>query len=93
MRLYFFTILTCGKLLTKVPNKIVTDDVNQYQAVISKYQDTDINLLLCRCTSALVYYGLSLNTGNLAGDPYMNFFFSGLVEIPAYTISAIVLQL
>ncbi len=40
-----------------------------------------------------MYYGLSLNTGNLAGDPYMNFFYSGLVEIPAYTISAVVLQL
>lgn len=32
------------------------------------------------------YYGLSLNTGNLSGDFYLNFFLSGLVEFPAYTL-------
>ncbi|XP_072032143.1 organic cation transporter protein-like [Amphiura filiformis] len=40
--------------------------------------------------NALVYYGLSLNTGSLAGDPYLNFFLSGAVEIPAYIVSTIV---
>ncbi|CAH1797125.1 unnamed protein product [Owenia fusiformis] len=32
----------------------------------------------------LVYYGLSLQTGYLAGNLYLNFFLSGLVEVPAY---------
>ncbi|CAH1781929.1 unnamed protein product [Owenia fusiformis] len=36
--------------------------------------------------NALVYYGLGLNTRNLAGDPYLNFFFSGLVEIPGVAV-------
>ena len=46
-----------------------------------------------RCTSALVYYGLSLNIGSLAGDTYLNFFLSGLVEVPAALISAVVLNM
>lgn len=32
----------------------------------------------------ITYYGLSWNTNNLAGNPYMNFIISGAVEIPAY---------
>ena len=36
-----------------------------------------------RLVVSMVYYGLSLNTGNLGGDFYLNFFLSGLVEIPA----------
>ncbi|XP_019630105.1 PREDICTED: organic cation transporter protein-like [Branchiostoma belcheri] len=36
---------------------------------------------------SLVYYGLSLNTSNLGGDDYLNFFISGVVEIPAYISS------
>ena len=32
----------------------------------------------------LVYYGLSLSAGQLAGNLYVNNFVSGIVEIPAY---------
>ena len=32
----------------------------------------------------MVYYGLSLSTGDLGGNPYVSFFLSGLVEVPAY---------
>jgi len=35
----------------------------------------------------LVYYGLSLSVGQLAGNLYVNNFISGFVEIPAYTSS------
>ncbi|PIK49230.1 putative solute carrier family 22 member 5-like [Apostichopus japonicus] len=31
----------------------------------------------------LGYFGFALTTGNLAGDPYLNFFLSGLIELPA----------
>ena len=34
----------------------------------------------------MVYYGLSLNTSNLAGDPYFNFFIAVAVEYPALTL-------
>ncbi|XP_038073511.1 organic cation transporter protein-like [Patiria miniata] len=40
--------------------------------------------------NSLVYYGLSLNTDSLAGNPYLNFFLSGAVEIPAYIVSSAV---
>jgi len=59
------------------------------------------NKLLCRyaivmcllwLVNSMVYYGLSLSTEELAGDPYMNFFLSGLAEVPAYTLSIFVLQ-
>ncbi len=32
-------------------------------------------------TNTLVYYGISFNTSDLAGDPYLNFTLSGIVEI------------
>ncbi|XP_053398435.1 organic cation transporter protein-like [Mercenaria mercenaria] len=35
---------------------------------------------------ATVYYGLSLNTGNLGGDFYLNFLLQGVSEFPAYVI-------
>ena len=34
----------------------------------------------------LAYYGLSLSTPSLDGDPYLNFFLSGLVEMPATVV-------
>ena len=41
---------------------------------------------------SMVYYGLSLNTGNLGGDFYINFTISGLVEFPAYTLCLLLLD-
>jgi len=51
-------------------------------------------LIMCYlwCVSSLVYYGLSLSTGSLAGDRYVNFFLSGIVEVPAYLAAAAALQ-
>lgn len=40
-------------------------------------------LLLNWLTNTLVYYGISFNTTELIGDPYMNFFLSILVEFIA----------
>ncbi|XP_048767294.2 organic cation transporter protein-like isoform X2 [Ostrea edulis] len=44
------------------------------------------------CVVSMVYYGLSLNSGNLAGDFYLNFFLTGLVEFPAYTLCLVLLD-
>jgi len=35
----------------------------------------------------MVYYGLSLNTPNLYGDMYINFFIGQMVEIPSVTVT------
>lgn len=42
--------------------------------------------------NALVYYGLSLGSDNLGGDPYINLFIAGAVEIPAYILCVLLLN-
>ncbi|CAC5415437.1 SLC22A4_5 [Mytilus coruscus] len=42
--------------------------------------------------ASMANYGLSLNTFDLSGDYYLNFFLSGLAEFPAYTICLIFLD-
>lgn len=39
-----------------------------------------------RFVCSLVYYGLTLNVGDLGGNIYANLALSGLIEIPAYPI-------
>lgn len=41
---------------------------------------------------SFVYYGLTMNTGNLSGNIYTNFFFNTLVEFPAYIICVLLLN-
>ena len=51
-----------------------------------------MGLIFCsRFSNSLVYYGMTLSTPSLGSDPYLAFFLSGLVEIPAniYTMWAI----
>ncbi|KAF6721099.1 Solute carrier family 22 member 5 [Oryzias melastigma] len=38
------------------------------------------------------YFGLSLNTSNLSGNPFMNCFLSAISEVPAYIVSTLVLR-
>lgn len=45
-----------------------------------------VKMLFCWFVSALVYYGLSLNAGSLAGSAYVNNVLSGLSEIVGCTI-------
>ncbi|XP_021380014.1 organic cation transporter protein-like isoform X2 [Mizuhopecten yessoensis] len=44
------------------------------------------------CALGMVYYGLSLNSGNLGGNFYLNFCVSGLMEFPAYTMTVLLLD-
>ncbi|XP_033741881.1 organic cation transporter protein-like [Pecten maximus] len=44
------------------------------------------------CIVSMMYYGLSLNAGNLGGDFYLNMFLSGLVEIPANAMALLLVD-
>lgn len=46
-----------------------------------------LNVMLCWFANSIVYYGLSLSTGTLEGNPYFMLFIMGLVEIPSYVLT------
>ena len=54
--------------------------------------DKYVPLFDFRFTLIISYYGLTLNTSNLHGSPYLNCFISGAAEIPAYTATWLALQ-
>ena len=45
-----------------------------------------------RLVNAMVYYGLTLGTDDIGGDPYINFCIAGAVEIPAYILCMLILN-
>lgn len=49
-------------------------------------------LFFPRITYTLVYFGFALTTGDLAGDPYLNFFLSSVVELPARIFPLFILK-
>ena len=40
----------------------------------------------------MVYYGLALNSGDLGGDIFMNFFLQSLMDIPALVVVVVLLD-
>ncbi|KFM67684.1 Organic cation transporter protein, partial [Stegodyphus mimosarum] len=49
-----------------------------------KMRSRVLNMIYLWIVNAFMYYGLSYNTNDLAGNPYLNFFLAGALEIPAY---------
>ena len=75
--------------------------VNLYTIIISKSISRyyvcgiyvyDYGVLRCSMVVFLVYYGLSLSAGQLAGNFYVNNFIVGFVEIPGYISAFFVSQ-
>ncbi|KDR23392.1 Organic cation transporter protein [Zootermopsis nevadensis] len=50
------------------------------------------NIVLNWFANSLVYYGLSLNTGKLFGNPYLVLFIVGLVEYPSYIMIVLLMD-
>ncbi|XP_060072919.1 organic cation transporter protein-like isoform X2 [Ylistrum balloti] len=83
-----------------LPAKILDRDINEDKKTEKIYKIFSSRVLLIRTmiilynwmVVSMTYYGLTLNSGNLSGDVYLNFFFSGCVEFPAYIISIIFLD-
>lgn len=51
-----------------------------------------LNIFFNWMVNSGVYYGLSLNTSNLGGNPYLNFVISGAVELPGLALATILLD-
>lgn len=51
-----------------------------------------LNVCFCWFANSLVYYGLSLSTGKLNGNPFTILFLMGLVEMPSYAVIILVLD-
>lgn len=51
-----------------------------------------LNVCLCWFSNSLTYYGLSLSTGKLYGNPFLILFILGLVEFPSYFTVILVLD-
>ena len=41
-------------------------------------------MIVCRFVMGFTYYGISMHTGDLGGNPYVTFILSALVELPSY---------
>lgn len=52
-----------------------------------------LNVCFCWFANALVYYGLSLSSGKLHGNPFLILFIMGLVEFPSYIALVFTLDL
>ncbi|XP_046654329.1 organic cation transporter protein-like [Daphnia pulicaria] len=52
-----------------------------------------LNISLNWFANSLVYYGLTLNSGSLVGDPHLMLFISGIIEVPAYLLSAKIIDI
>ena len=42
---------------------------------------------ICRFVMGFTYYGISMHTGDLGGNPYVTFILSALVEFPSYLLA------
>ncbi|XP_056099406.1 organic cation/carnitine transporter 2-like [Rhinichthys klamathensis goyatoka] len=58
----------------------------------SEIRKTTFMCLLLWMAINIGYFGLSLNTANLSGDPFLNCFLSAVTEVPAYIVSTFLLK-
>ncbi|KAJ8315874.1 hypothetical protein KUTeg_008024 [Tegillarca granosa] len=79
----WYDILMCPTFAIKI----------NFQYTVLKITCKFICCPTCSCVVSMVFYGLALNSGNLGGDFYLNFFLQGLVEIPAYTLCLVLLNI
>ncbi|KAG8183928.1 hypothetical protein JTE90_029032 [Oedothorax gibbosus] len=63
-------------------------DMVRYPGLRKKF----IIVTICWISNGMSYYGLQLNTENLAGSPFVNFFLLALSEAPGYFVSWFVME-
>ena len=81
--------------------KIISDDWDSCFITIGCTENyvSQLTVILCiahnfffRFVNAFVYYGLTQNTNELAGNPFVNFALYGFLEIPAYLLTILALK-
>uniref|UniRef100_A0A3Q0S856 Solute carrier family 22 member 5 n=1 Tax=Amphilophus citrinellus TaxID=61819 RepID=A0A3Q0S856_AMPCI len=60
--------------------------------IIIKIMVITFNFCIFRMAINIGYFGLSLNTSNLSGNPFVNCFLSATTEVPAYIVSTWLLK-
>lgn len=69
---------------------------NNVLATIKLFKDDCIKLFIMfdsrRIAVTLVYFGLTINATDIAGDKYMNFALASLVEIPACLLNWLLME-
>ncbi|XP_049703483.2 organic cation transporter protein [Helicoverpa armigera] len=80
-----------------VQNESETAEVDSRSILVQVIKSKRImcRLLVCSfwwITLTFVYYGLSINSVSLAGNSYVNFILTSLVEIPGYCLSVLTLD-
>ncbi|XP_068223639.1 organic cation transporter protein-like [Palaemon carinicauda] len=71
-----------------LPQRIISALRHFFILVIkSKHRKNILICYFCWFAVSMVYYGISLNSGNLSTDPYMYVFLGGLAEIPSYFLT------
>ncbi|XP_063403882.1 organic cation transporter protein-like [Mytilus trossulus] len=82
--------------LTKLDEKSETETKGRKYTIIDLCRPgmicLSLNVWFNWLVNAMLYYGLSLGTGNLGGDPYINFCIAGAVEIPACIMCILILN-
>lgn len=84
--------------MTQKPSQTDQIDEKKKQSIIIqvlKSKTIMVRLVICSfwwITVTFIYYGLSINSVSLAGNSYVNYILTSLVEIPGYCMSVLTLD-
>ncbi|KAK2828099.1 hypothetical protein Q5P01_019133 [Channa striata] len=88
--------VTAPPVIFKEPELQTTPPSKTYTMLdVLKSQNIRCITLMCLLLWMAInigYFGLSLNTSNLSGNPFMNCFLSAATEVPAYVVSTWLLK-
>ncbi|CAB0036674.1 unnamed protein product [Trichogramma brassicae] len=89
-------ILDVEKYTSKGKIKEINDDEKAHSGFdllrTPNLRNKTLNVCFNWFANSIVYYGLSLNTKSLPGNPYLMMFLSGLVEVPSYIFVCLVMD-
>ncbi|XP_045535888.1 organic cation transporter protein isoform X2 [Papilio machaon] len=79
------------------PDKKVPENFEPPSVMLAVLKSRVLMTRLCICafwwvTVTFIYYGLSINSVSLAGNSYINYILTSLIEIPGYGLSVITLD-